>query len=459
MSIQSVAGLTRLVIITPNRRLEIAFPHHLPVVSVLPAVLRHGGDNLPDAGLAHEGWVLNRLDGSALDPGQSFAAQQVRDGETLHLVPRRVQWPPTRYDDIVDAIATSARGRGQRWTGEATRVVGLAAGIAGALAALVTAAQTGPPWPLTAGALLAAAIVLLLSGTALSRVVGDATAGAAVAALGMPFAFLGGVVLFAGEPLAQLGAPHLLAGSALLTVAAVSGYAGAVDHARLFVAGVVAGGCGVLGAAIAYGPFDGPACAAVLVTLLLLLGPILPPLAVRLGRIPLPELPQTPADLVKDEPLPDRRVVGLATARADEILTGLLLGTSVTTLVACAMLVWSGRASALFLVATVCVAHLLRARFYLGVRHRAPLLIAGGAGLLMLGIGPADGVMRLTVVLPLLLLLTALAVAAGSFYSRRSPSPRLGRLAEIMDILLTIATVPLACWAVGLLDVMRGIGG
>ena len=97
MSIQSVTGLVRLAIVTPTRRLEVAFPHHVPVVAVLPAVLRHGGDNLPDAGLAHEGWMLHRLDGSALDPGLAAgAATAAVDRAALRVLARRRRCHPRR---------------------------------------------------------------------------------------------------------------------------------------------------------------------------------------------------------------------------------------------------------------------------------------------------------------------------------------------------------------------------
>lgn len=186
-------GLTRLVVFAPRRRLELAVPDHLPVAHLLPGVLRHAGEDLADEGLAHEGWVLHRTDGSALAAATSFAAQQVRDGEALHLVPRRVEWPEASYDDIVDAIAAGTRRRGAQWAGGATRVAGLEfAGIA-LVVGLVTAALIGPPWTVTAGLSLGVAGVLLVTGTLLARALADASAGADVAAAAMPYAFLGGL--------------------------------------------------------------------------------------------------------------------------------------------------------------------------------------------------------------------------------------------------------------------------
>lgn len=463
MSVPTAGGLTRLVVFAPKRRLELAFPDQLPVAHLLPAVLRHAGEELADAGLAHEGWMLRRSDGSPIDPGSSFAAQRVRDGETLHLAPRRVAWPETTYDDIVDAIAAGARRRGAQWAGGATRVAGLEfAGIA-LLVGLVVAAFSGPPWTVPAGLTLGVAGVLLVTGTLLSRALADASAGADVAAAAMPYAFLGGLLLFADESLPQIGAPHLLTGSALLVVAGAAGHLGAGEHGRLFVAGIVTGGCGLLGAAgpLVFGSLGGPGAAALVASAVLLVSPLIPTVALRVGRIPLPDLPRTQEDLVADAPLPDRRTVDAATARTDEVLTGALLGVAVAGVVCLALLAQSGRVTALVLAAVVAVAFLLRARFHVAVRHRVPLLALGAAGLALVGmaLGLAGGPDRVVLTLPVAAAVALLALAVGLSYRRRPPSPRLGRFADILDVLLTLAVVPLAADVFGLYGYIRGLGG
>jgi EccD-like transmembrane domain len=58
-----------------------------------------------------------------------------------------------------------------------------------------------------------------------------------------------------------------------------------------------------------------------------------------------------------------------------------------------------------------------------------------------------------------LLGVAATAVAAGLRYSRRQASPRLGRAADVLDVLLTLAVVPLAAGVLGLFGFMRGFGG
>jgi type VII secretion integral membrane protein EccD len=460
---RSAVGLTRLVVYAPKRRLELAFPDHLPVAHLLPGVLRHAGEELVDQGLAHEGWVLRRGDGGVLDAGSSLTAQAVRDGEVLHLAPRRLEWPETTYDDIVDAIAAAARRRGARWAGGATRVAGLELAGVALLVGLVVALFSGPPWIVTAALSLGIAGTLLVVGTLVSRAFADAAAGADVAAAAMPYAFAGGVLLFADESLLRIGAPHLLAGSALLVLAGIAGHLGTGEHGRLFVAGVTAGGCGLVGAAapLVNGMFDGPGAAALVVSMLVLFSPLVPAVAIRVGRIPLPDLPRTPEDLVDDEPQPDRRSVDAATTRTDEVLTGGLLGVAVAGVICCALLVWSGQMTALALVAVVSVAFLLRARFHVAVRHRVPLLAAGAIGLALVGValGVAGGPDRVLVALPVTTAVALLALAAGLTYRRRPPSPRLGRFADILDVLLTLAVVPLAADVFGLYAWIRGLGG
>jgi hypothetical protein len=50
-------------------------------------------------------------------------------------------------------------------------------------------------------------------------------------------------------------------------------------------------------------------------------------------------------------------------------------------------------------------------------------------------------------------------VAAGVAYSTRAPSPRLGRYADLLDILLIVAVVPIACAVLGLYGYARGLAG
>jgi hypothetical protein len=96
---------------------------------------------------------------------------------------------------------------------------------------------------------------------------------------------------------------------------------------------------------------------------------------------------------------------------------------------------------------------LLRGRLFPTPVQRIPLLIDGTAGLGLLVLGAAAGapshVARLSLLL-VVLILAGIVLAAGLVYSRRSPSPYVGRIADIVDVLTIIVLVPLACGAIGL---------
>src|SRR5256714_14924149 len=65
MPVTTATGLARVTVHTPQRRLDVALPEHTPLAELLPDLLRHAGEGLPDAGQAHGGWVLRRGGGAA----------------------------------------------------------------------------------------------------------------------------------------------------------------------------------------------------------------------------------------------------------------------------------------------------------------------------------------------------------------------------------------------------------
>jgi len=117
--------------------------------------------------------------------------------------------------------------------------------------------------------------------------------------------------------------------------------------------------------------------------------------------------------------------------------------------------------SATILVCLLTGGALLRARLYPIVKQRLLLLIPAGVGVAGLLLGPltrqlADPV---AVIAPGVLLLAALAVFVGLRYSNRRPSPYLSRAAEHMEIMVTLALIPVAAAVLGLYGAARGWGG
>ncbi|MEV6970770.1 EsaB/YukD family protein, partial [Hamadaea sp. NPDC051192] len=101
-------GLARVTINTPHRRVDVALPEQIAIAEILPELLQHAGEGFADEGERHGGWVLRRADGTSLAGDRSLHQQNVRDGQVLHLVPARADWPELEYDDVVEAIAEGA---------------------------------------------------------------------------------------------------------------------------------------------------------------------------------------------------------------------------------------------------------------------------------------------------------------------------------------------------------------
>ncbi|MEV4626436.1 type VII secretion integral membrane protein EccD [Micromonospora sp. NPDC049523] len=473
------SGLARVTISAPQRRVDVALPEHLPLAELLPEVLRHAGDGLADDGERHGGWVLRRTDGAALLAGQALLPQGVRDGDVLHLVPARAQWPELEYDDVVEAIADGARRRGAAWSGAATRAASLAGAGALLTVGLFAVLAGGPGARGASVAALGIAVLLALAGVVASRAYGDAPAGAALGGYALPYAFLGGAMLIASGdpagvlgPVRWLGAPEALAGSVAVLLVAVLGAVGVAAGLRVFAAGATVG---LLGALTALGGFvlSAGGAAAVLLSVLVCGIGVLPLLAIRFGKLPMPPI-TLPAGTDGSEGFtaaggslegarerPERNRVFAAVARTEELLTGMLIGHAVLATVASGLLVVAGGFAGRLLVAVAAAALLLRSRLFVTFRQRLPMVVAGILGFVVLGLAlvtrsGANGLLLLTGAGLVLALVT---VGAGATYANRAPSPYLGRAADLVDTLMVVSVVPVACAVLGLYAQVRGLLG
>lgn len=459
------SGLTRITVAAPSRRVDVALPDGVPVAELLPGLLRAAGEELADEGQEHGGWLLRRPDGAPVEAGRSLAAQELRDGEVLHLVPRERDWPELDYDDVVDAIAEGARGHSRSWAGPDTRRAGLAVTVGAVLSALALVLSTGPTegWTVPGAVCLGLAVVLLVLAVGAARSFADTGAGSVLGVLAMPAAGLGGLVVGLGDlGLGQLAPAQVLAGSAALLVAAGAVYGGVGDRTQYGVGGVVTGLLGFVGGLVALADsMDAVDTAAVLLAVVLALTPLVPLLSIRLGRLPVPVLPTTAEELVADPPPVPRARVEARVRRSDELLTGMLGGGAVVTVLASVLLVLSGRTSALVLVALVAGVGLLRTRMFPALRHRLPLALAGGAGLLLLASAALalDPGQRLAVAVPVLVLVGVVGLLAGRSWAEQTPGPYVGRVADVLDVLLVLAVVPTVCVVVGLYGYVRGLYG
>ena len=472
-------ALARVTISAPQRRVDVALPEHVPLAELLPEVLRHAGEGLADDGEKHGGWLLRRTDGVALATAQGLYSQGVRDGEVLHLVPARDDWPELEYDDVVEAIAEGARRRGTTWTPATTRGATLAGGAVPLALGLFAVLFTGPAWDGAAYLGLGVALLLALAGVTASRAYGDARAGAALGAGAMPYAFAGGAVLVASGTgdragvvalLPWLGGPELLAGSVALLLVAALGGAGVAATLRLFTAGVTVGLLGGLAALVSM-LTSAAGAAAVLVSVLVCGIGVLPLLAIRFGKMPTPPVTlPTGGDaegftagrsggLDAARERPERATVFAAVARTEELLTGMLVGHAVLAAGAYLVLATSDGLAARVLTAISAAALLLRSRLFVTLRQRVPLVSAGLVGVGSLGVSllwHADAAVLLGVSL-VGVVVGLVGVVAGATWSRRPPSPYLGRAADMLDTLVVVSVIPVACAVVGLYGAVSNV--
>jgi type VII secretion integral membrane protein EccD len=459
-------SLVRITVKAPHRWIDVALPADVPVAELLPHILRHAGEDTADAGERHAGWLLRRPVGDRLDPDRTLGAQRVLDGELLQLVPGEVEWPELEYEDLVETIASGARKYGRSWGKPATRRAGLVLCAVIVLAGLLVTPLFEAPWLGPGLVLLTAATVLLAVGVLVARAVPDAGAGAVFAGCSLPYAFAGGFLLAAPDhaALTDLGSRQLLLAATAMLVFGVAGFVGVAVLGRVFAAAIAVGVLGMLGGLVA-GPLDPDGAAAVTLAVGIGLLPGYPLLAIRLGRLPLPNLPQRSGELFADDQPPPTPDVFAAAARTDEILSGLLTGLVAVTVVCAAVLATDDRAANQLMLAAVALALLLRARLFPIPRQRIPLLAGGGlAAAVLTGMRAfaADSNGALAVVVLVVIGAGLLVAVSGLVYSRRNPSPYLGRFGDWGDIAAILALVPLTCVITGFIGYVQtlvaGIG-
>jgi type VII secretion integral membrane protein EccD len=456
--------LSRVTIVAPKTRIDLAVPSDIPLADMLPTLLRHAGEGLADDPAAREGWTLSRLGGLNLDTSRSPGQLDVRDGEMLYLRPRGTQAPELAFDDVVDAVATATRERAGRWQSSTTRQFGLTLAVVALIGGAAAILFAGPPRVLAGVVGLGGAIALLLTATVLSRAFGQSTIAAVFALVALVYAAVGGVLIGADDvtPLSQLGAPHLLLATAALLIGTAIATVAVASVGPLFLGTAVCVGALMLATAVCFvtgAPAETGAAAAAAIAFAWLPG--LPMIAYRLARLPVPSVPAGPEDLKTDTESVDGQRVLDQSERADAFLAALLGAIAVIGAGASLVLAGSNLAG-LVLASVLGLLMLARARWFLSRRQRLPLLGAGSValGAAIVASYVAGGQLPRLIAVPALLVLIAgmaasIALAAGD--RRRSPLP--GRILDIFEMLLITAVIPLAVWASGLYSWIRSLNG
>ncbi len=460
----ATGGLSKVTIVAPNSRVDLALPANVPLADLLPTLLRYAGTELADDGVTKGGWVLSRLGGLTLDSSRTTAQLDIRDGELLYFTPRAQAAPEVVFDDVVDAVATGTQERGGRWRAANARRFALGLGVVALLGGALVVLSAGPPQ--LPGALigLAVGIGLLLTGLVASRALADSRSGVVFGLIGVVYAGIGGLLSLAGDrPLSGLTAADVLLGGTAVVVFASLAAIAVADATPLFLAAAGVGVAVCLGSGVNLAFGGTPAAgAAVVFTLAFALLPASPMLAYRMARLPIPTVPTDPEELRTDATVVDGQRVLTQSQRADEFLTAMLSWVSVVGLGAAVLLAVGHSLADLVLCTVLALLLLIRARWFLGLAQRLPLLIAGSAGLgavAVAGFLNTAAIGRLTLVLGALIVLAMISVGYGLTGAGRRISPVWGRVLDIVETMLIVSVVPLAVWVCDLYHWVRNIKG
>jgi type VII secretion integral membrane protein EccD len=407
--------------------------------------------------------VLQRLDEAPLDESRSLSSLGVRDGEILYFRPELSQFPEVAFDDVADVVATGVNEHADRWRPETTRRFGLLAAAAALGLGAVGIALAGPPWGLLTAASAGVAVALLLAGIVLSRALGDSGAGAVFGYSALPYAFLGGLLAPARPvPLLHLGTPHLAAAFAAVTLAAVVSAFAIHDGLPTFLGIAFVALLGLVSAALVQGLGLSPSGTAALdASLCLAVTALIPSLAFRLARLPLPPVPENAEELRSAQTF-DGPTLLRRTREADRFATGLVSAVGLAGLGAQLSLLTADGWLPVTMSLCLSLVLLLRARVFHGRSQRLWMLLSGLAGLAILALHQAatasPAVTLLTVVIPAVLAVVVMTAMALRLPARK-PSPFWGRAGDIVDIMLIISLLPLALGLLNLYSWLRGLAG
>ncbi|MEU2721527.1 type VII secretion integral membrane protein EccD [Streptomyces smyrnaeus] len=456
------SAFCRIAIAGPRSRADLAVPLGVPLSRLMPALVRHAGEETgPDGGALHEGWALRTADGARLDGARTLGAQQVREGDILFLRHGIEDFGPPLYDDVVEVIGDGSAERA--WpTAAVRRTSALFAGVAVVAAAAALAAAPG----VLAGFLgLAAALLGIGLGALLSRAFADSVAATCAVVLAALLAAVGAVRLLGGgttqaarglDAFGGTGAAQLLLACAVVAAVGAAGpvVVGSGDgpFATLVAGGVLA----AVGAFTVTVWDTSPARAAsVCAPLALAVTTLWPALALRLAHIPGPQLASATEELERLPGLIGHGPLRVRVDRARELLTGLLAGSNAVLLGGILVLLGTGGLWAGVLAGVLGVLAPLRARLFRETPQVAVALATGvaallGAAVLLVLDFAGRPLPLLGVVLPLALTIALVACAVGLFSGRRTLNPRLSRLLDTVETLLLLTVVPLilAVWDV-----------
>ncbi len=452
-------SMCRVTVVAPTARVDVSLPQQSTVAELVPILVRMtAGDR------AGTGWTLGRLGANPFTSSSTVADAGVRDGELLYLNSSGTKPAPLLFDDVVDAIASTAAEPRGMWSPVMTRAVGLTCALVTLAGAGILVAAVRPAWPLTSVVDGMLALVLLLGAAALGRGAGEAWVPATLAGAGVPASFLAGIALGVQDGRSPFAPrPEALAfGCAVLAIYAVLAAAAVPDRFAWFTGVGAAAAVGFV-AALFTAATDAPSTsvAAAVAASALAMSPLLPVTALRLGRLPLPRVPVDVAAFRRDETPTLGPDVADRTRTASDVLAGLLAAIATVVVGATVALAWSGNRWAWALASLSGLAMLLRARAYVVAAQRGALLIGAIVVLAVAtpGLAASGPPAVRTGLVAGVLLLGVVGLAYGARAIANQPSPYWTRLLDVLEVLTVVSLVPLAAGVLGLYQMARSLAG
>ncbi|HEX5405643.1 MAG TPA: type VII secretion integral membrane protein EccD [Pseudonocardiaceae bacterium] len=452
-----VAPTCRVTVVTPFARVDVALPVRATLAELVPQLIRLAGAE-GQASSENPGWVLSRLGGAAFPAGLTVTAAGIRDGDVLYLNPRERQVAPLVFDDVIDAIASAAESRAGAWGPKvAYRIaVGATAVLLVGTTLLLLHSLSGTVLAPVGCATLA--VSMLLAGGALGRAYGDAEAGVAAAAAGVPAALLAGMTALPPHVFA-FGAGPLAVGLAAVTLYGVLVVVAVAHRVAWFITVTVAAAFGAIGAAVVLLSGSTAAeVAAVLPVVATALGAVAPMISLRLARLPLPTVPSDMDSFrAEEKPTMDESVLG-QTSIAEGMLTALLGAFGLVVIGSVLVLTRGDSVWQVALVAVLALAWLLRSRSYAGAAQRLVLVGTGLATLALLGAWLAGHGTQFSQFVACAVL--AAAGVISLLYANRvrkgRRSPHWSRLLDVVEFLSLLALIPIAGVVVNVYAAVRG---
>ncbi|GLY28936.1 hypothetical protein Kisp02_23010 [Kineosporia sp. NBRC 101731] len=438
-------------------------PAHVPLADLIPTFLGYLGPDLAQSGLAHDGWVLQRLGEPALDEDLASAALGLYDGDVVHLRPRNDQLPPVDFDDLVDGVATGIAERGDRWRPEITGRLLL--GLVGAT--LLTAFIALPGL----GTGIAVAItgygvgtVALLAALGAGRGLREKGAGRllmvaavaflATASLALP---LGDVELLSAD--GGFTGPGVLAAS--VTVIAVALCARFVLGETLpsFTSAGLAGVTVAVGGLLStLGYVTGAGAAAVVIALAVIGSVQVARIAAALAGLRVPPLPTNTDEFQEGiDPEPSGLVLS-RTAVADTYVTAISTCLAVVQTGGLVLLGLERGVAERVLAGVVALLILLHARELHGIRARLVVMmpaVVGPAVLILAETAHQPQEFR-PIALGLLFVLAGILLTLSWTLPGKAMLPHWGRAGDLLQTGLAISILPLVPWVLDLYATVRG---